>query len=560
MDNSFNKLVTGLSVSERAALLKKLESGIGSDKEMLAFEPPEDNRRDGDLKTDLKNEPLLLRIWFFLLAFFSRTGVENVYNKHRLTAVLKKITTEMPNLIDPRELSFENLFYEYLLKLKEAALFFKDGISLYINSESTFSLFVMTLIMPDLEEVMENEVSPYSIPAGTEATAELRASLIRRMESLLNSISNEDKIRLRDCFLSLEWLRRFVSLPFSQFTSLFKTSGEKGNRCVMATARGEIERFAKVLCCAKKIMPEVLEAFYMFPAEEKDGKGEQNAIETELSDFLHKAMQHIAFIKYFIRFIPMCAIGAVAFNSALWMPEIEEIQDNGLARCKAYWRKAFDEKWTTWLRDRKIIKTKEDVASLFRLADYPLLPERPWASLTINVPCKCEHTLGFLHAFFHSMYPAFVPLWDIVIMDGKFILPENRVEFTDTYNEMHRLFEMLSAFNAKLTESGVYGQLFAAIGDINSPQEQEKVNNLMRSIESECASFAMIFKTCCGSFKRLFDGMFVDMRNIKYDSLVNLMLLTDTNNVPIRSRLVEIAQTVENACQLLKQVETIEAV
>ena len=133
--NSFDRLVAGLSSDERGLLLKKLKANIEPEKESLEFEVPEDSSSIVDLKKELNNEPLLLRLWIFLKSLFAKIGIEDAYNDYRIGCVLKKINNAYPNVINARYLTLENTFYDHLIKLQEAALFFYDGIKVYNRDE-----------------------------------------------------------------------------------------------------------------------------------------------------------------------------------------------------------------------------------------------------------------------------------------------------------------------------------------------------------------------------------------------------------------------------------------
>ena len=556
--NSFDRLVAGLSPDERGLLLKKLKANIEPEKESLEFEVPEDSSSIVDLKKELKNEPLLLRVWIYIRGLFSPSGIEGAYSDYRIGCVLKKINNAYPNVIDARYLTLENTFYDHLVKLQEAALFFNDGIKVYDRDEGGFCILLTELVMPDFAERMENEVSPYSLSPSAEATPELRTSLLRKMEQILADMDVAEKEKLQDCFSSLEWLKQFATLPFAHFMSLFRNVPERGMCCSLKAAQNEIERFARVLCNAKKIVPEVLEALYMFASEDKMNEGEKVDIEGGLAEFLRKSMQHTTLIKYVIRSVPFRSLGVVALDSALWVPEYKEASDNWLLLCKNQWRKVFDEEWTRWIRERKIQKTKENVAALFGMNDYPAVPNRPWEKLPFPADFKRGFSLGFLSAFFSVMYPDFRSVLEKVAVNGKFILPENRIEFTDTYNEMNQLADLLAAFNEKLGPTGFYGQGFASVSDVQNIPEREKVKNLTRSIESEINLFVATFSTCCRSFKQLFDGMLVDIRSIKYDGLSNLASLTDANDMPLRPKLAEVSDKLNAAFTLLTEVESLE--
>ena len=147
--DSFEHLVAGLTSEERTFLFQKIKGSIENDKESLVFDQSADNFAIKDLEKELKNESLFLRIWIFLKKLFSSSDTESVYNEYRVAAEAKRFDSEHPNLIHPTRFTLENLFYEYLLKLRSAAAFFKSGINEYEKNEDDFYIFLNTLVMPD---------------------------------------------------------------------------------------------------------------------------------------------------------------------------------------------------------------------------------------------------------------------------------------------------------------------------------------------------------------------------------------------------------------------------
>ena len=150
--DSFEHLVAGLTSEERTFLFQKIKGSIENDKESLVFDQSADNFAIKDLEKELKNESLFLRIWIFLKKLFSSSDTESVYNEYRVAAEAKRFDSEHPNLIHPTRFTLENLFYEYLLKLRSAAAFFKSGINEYEKNEDDFYIFLNTLVMPDLKD------------------------------------------------------------------------------------------------------------------------------------------------------------------------------------------------------------------------------------------------------------------------------------------------------------------------------------------------------------------------------------------------------------------------
>lgn len=160
-----------------------------------------------------------------------------------------------------------------------------------------------------------------------------------------------------------------------------------------------------------------------------------------------------------------------------------------------------------------------------------------------------------------DIYPSLLPFLKVILVDGKFALRENGLEFTDTYNSINHLCENVISLNAKFSSTGVYGQAFANIelADMHTIQGQEKANALVRSIEAEANLLISVFGDCCRSFRMLFDGILGNTKNMKYGALSNLSVLTSPDKKSMRQHFDETITSIEECFELLKEVESLES-
>lgn len=558
--NPLDRFVAGLSLDERLALLQRIKTDIGPEKQDLLVTENIPACGSTNLKEALRNESFFLRICLFLKSLFSSTDIITVYTAHRVRILAQKTDTRYPNLIDLRNLSLKNNFYDQLIKLQQVTTFFKSGILEYEEDEGKFFILLGSLIIPDLTGRMEKEVSPYSLPSTQEVTTDLCSSLLRKMEIILSDISPQDKATLYNCVQCLGWLKQFLRLPYDKFLHKFSVGTDGKRQCTMDSALPEITQFSNILCNGKKIHPEALQALYMFEAQSRMSAGETVDIEKGSSLYFKKSIDNIGLIKKFMSNVPMRSITAIAHNSCSWEPTYKEGGEDWFIRYKAQWRKIFDHKWESWLRNQKLAKTKQNVTAFFKTADYPLIPNRPWKEPGEDLHCNKEYSLGFLYAFFTDLYPKHSDTLKILMVDGDFILHENRLEFTDTYSEMNHLTEMLTELNTKLSPKGVYGVAFSQDGSalFRTIQGQAKIQSYMHSIEAEASFIIVSFSNLCRSLLLIFDGILVERHNPKYDGIANIASLAGPDNTPIRKHLAEVSHCVSTAFELLKEVEMIE--
>lgn len=558
---SFDHLVAGLSSDDRMSLLQRLKIDINLEKEILISDERLVGIGECNLKEALKKESIFLQIWIFLKSLFSSADLDKIYNDYCVLSLAKKINSKYPNIIDPRNLTLVNGFYENFLELRQVSQFFKRQISEYEEDSGKFLVLLGSLVMPDLAARIEQDVSPYSIPFSDDAPVNLRAILFRKMEIILSEISSADKAKLYASVQWLEWLKELVNLPYDRLYVKFSPNAEGKITCSMQSALKEITQFAEILCNGKKIHTEALQALYMFQVQSRITAGESVNVQKEVAIYLQKSMDNIAVIKQFITNVPIRSIGAICNNSCLWVPTYDEGVEDWFVRYKAYWHKIFKQKWSLWLYDQNLIKIRDHIASLFGVTDYPLIPNRPWEGVWSNLTFSKGYSLGILYAFFTQLYPAYNEVLKILVVNGQFIFNKNRIEFTDAYSDMSHLVETVHGLNMKLAEKGVYGQVFRQIDtkSLRTIQGQMKMQSFMRSIEAEANLIILSFNNLCVSLTTVLGGILTEKRSQKYESISNLAILLGPDSDPIRNDLLEVHTGLLAILTVLKEVEMVES-
>lgn len=559
-ENSFERLVAGISNDERVILFEKLNSSVDPESQSLQGAESLSAEQPTDIVLRLQSESLFIRIWMFIKALFTSNDIEVVYNNHVLKNNGKKITFDNPELFNAKYGLLGSGFYEQVKALKEVSNFFKPSIVLYEDGQGSFFVFLGSLIAPELAERMEKEVSPYSLSFSREVTSETRTSLVRKMDELITGMPSSQRGVLYASVQSLDWLAQFVRLPFDRFLSRFTELPNGTLNCSLELVQSELAQFAKVLCNGKRISTEVLEALFLFSAQKKQNEGEKIDISLEASAYLNEAIGQIGKIKAFIKTVPLRTISMIAFNSCLWTPDQPEGVEDWFLKYKAQWKKIFDQKWEDWLKDKKKEQTKERIKRLFHVAELPLMPNRPWAEVWNGILCSREYSLGFLYAFFQQLYPGYSAIFKIVLVDGEFSQRDIRVEFTDVYNEFNHLSETIVSLNDKLSPKGIYGDSFLRIirESIRTIQGQNKINSLMLSIESEANLLVSKFCDNCRTMLEFLAGFLAQTKDIRYTTLSNITTLIGVNDGSLRNQINEVKIGLELAFDLIKEIETFE--
>lgn len=564
--NSFDRLVSTLSHNERLELLKKLKADSDLQNQTLSVDSSQ-TIDDTDLMIRYRSESFFLRLWLRLKSFFSSIDVETLYNEYLVADLALEIEKKFPDLIDYKHRIFCTTLYTKLQELKSAADFFKSSITIYEENQGAFYVFLGSLAMPDLSDRIDNEVSPYNLGLEREITTELRASLIRKLEEILNDIPQSDRANLYASVCGLEWLKYFCKLPFEKTLKRFISLLPGTYTCPVDSAASDFASLAKVLCSGSVIKEEVIEALYLY-SRQNPGKNEQDdnslpfASESDESavKFLEKSTKQIKLIKMFISSVPLLKLTAVANNSSIWHTEKTAGGEDWFVRYKAHWRKLFDQKWELWIYDKRKKETFDKIKAMLTCTDYPHIPNRPWRNIWDGIPFPLEHSIGFMFAFFQDIYPIYTKVLKTLLVEGEFSQRENRVEFTDTYNLLNHLSQSISLFNEKLSPKGMYGGSFAAVisESLRTIQGQSRIDTLMNSISSEARLLISQFADACRSVQLITGGILHETKDPRYDTLSNIASILGNQNMQFRQRLHDARSGMISALDIIKELESLE--
>ena len=224
--NSFDALVSGLSETERLTMLEKMKS-TGEETVPLSFEDGSDLEAKIPFAEQIKNESIFFRFFLWLKSIFANTSMQVLYNEHKILQIAHSVEKNCPNLIDSKRNILLSSFYDKLTELKLSADFFKPYILIAESDENSFLVFLGSLVMSEVEEQMNEEVDPYSLPMENGPRPEQRVNLLHKMDGILNEIPADRRNYMYEAVRSYEWLKQFSKLPFDRFISLFSTIVEK---------------------------------------------------------------------------------------------------------------------------------------------------------------------------------------------------------------------------------------------------------------------------------------------------------------------------------------------
>ncbi len=556
--NTFERLVLTMKSSERQDLLKRIAevSEAESDRQ-----PAKPLVSDPVFSVDqrLAEEPLLVRLWFNLRAFFSTSTASQLFALSLVAKVGKNLSRSYGVYIDPRQGVLLRQFYEDLLKLKQTASFFSGLLASVDNDKGGFFLFLGSMIMTGTDEKLVEQVDPFKISVRDESSADHRTSLLRKMDSVLSSIPEEERARMYQAVQSIEWIKAFCAVSFDRILLRFNTYGQK-TVCNLDTVTEDLRMLARVLSATKRIPVIVLEAMHLFTVQEKVQEPRFD-LEQECTAFVSRAASYLSNIKVFRSAVPIADIVRFALRDVAWTAQPIEGGEDWFVIYKAAWKRNFDQKWGYWQRAHRREMVVRNILQFLDVKELPGLQYHPWEDLWLDLSFRREMSIGFIKAFYKTIYPDQVlrPL-KLVLIEGEFYRRENLNEFTDTFNVLEHMQQNIEYFENRLGPKGDLGSGFEVVRreKIATTKGKARLDNLVMMLESSADEMIHQLTNAFRTMDQLLGGILAVVRGGPYETLVNLAAIQGKGNEKFRQQLARAREMMNTASALLGDAEVVE--
>jgi len=564
--NTFDRMVSGISREERKSILEKLQNQELQDfpAESIENSINEDVSFDEDtpdLETSLKKESIFFRFWLWFKALVKSDSVQNVYNNELVAEMAKKLSKNIPDLIDYRRRYLLAMFYNSLVEMKHCIDFFKPYVELYEENDGAFLILLGSIIMPGVDSQIETEVDPYTMPFDRQITGELRVSLIHKMDDILKDLPAKERAIMYSGARSIEWLKHFVKLPIENFLSKFSPGFDGTYCCNFGTIDSELAQCARILVKGYKISNAVLEALYLFSVRNKSEElSELDSNSGGAAEFIQKANTELSMINSFITNVPLNTVGCIVYNNARWIAEPFGGGENWFVKFKSQWRKVFDSRWESWVRDCKKEKLRVRLQEYFALSSFPQFPYRPWKDVSTSLTFRYELTLGFLYFFYNNLYNEYLKPLKVVLLEGQFRQKDNQSEFAEQLNVLSTLNQEIKGLCEKLKESGEYGSIFAQFENrgLFNTQAEMQVDAVLNDMESAVSIIIRKFGNACRILGMIVAGVLGQSLDTRYDSLLNINTVHGHENKIFRQELNETQSGLIHVLEMLTEIEAID--
>ena len=558
--NSFDELVINMPQAERIELYNRLIASLNASEQTLVENTvPEEYDNTGDIEKKLKTESRFFKFLLYIRSLFSGTDSVSLYNTILIERTAKYVEKKYPTILNAKKSILKASFYDRLRSLKTAADFFQPGIDLYEEDPGRFYVFLSSLLLPEIYEKIELEIDPFKFVEDKDASQEVRTAQLRRLEEIFQEITSAARTNLYNAVSGIDWLRQFMSLPFEKFLSKFMTISAGEYLCQIDSVSNEISQFARVLCNGRVISTEILQAMFLFSFQSQLGNPEID-ITALTSEYVGKSISYIGVIKRFLENVPLRLLGEISHKSATWVPKQPDGVEDWFIKYKNEWKKLFDIQWEKWVNYKKQCEIDKKIKEMFSTEELPQMPFQPWKNVWEDLAFMRQKSISFLYGFFSTKYPDVSKLLKILMIEGDFKQRENRIEFTDSYDQMNHLGTNVETLVFRFAPQGDIGQVFKEVEEKNerTVKTHSRLENLISSAYSEAGIYFTQFTNNVTILANVIEGIISESKVGKYDTLNNIAAIQGRKNQAYRQQLAGVRTLFLTAIECLNTLISLE--
>ncbi|MDR1866676.1 MAG: DUF5312 domain-containing protein [Treponema sp.] len=529
-NDTFDRLVTDMPLDERLQILEKIthQTDIST---LSLYEGETEASFDSNVEAQFARTPWYERMLLIIISFFKNSSPLKVFESRQIVRLGKFINSQAPGMYDYQRNFLLPKFHETLDALKNSARYFYITLDASVQrNKDAFYAFLSSLVLGEQYNVLKNATIPANLlkTHPKVSDTELHQVAFSTIEHTLEDITAAQRkimytnIRTLICLKELSsFLYDRVLLSFSFEPSL------AGKACSGHIIREQLINLNNILFSFRNPpSSELLESLFMFVLQNR--KQEENFDrDSEMIKLLEEAKQCLDVVRVFNKYVPLTLIlRCISHNMALAPSEIAGGED-WFVTFREYWKEQFEKQFTEYSRE-KHQKTLTDSFKDFlkgkSLKELEFATSDPNAE-TGKIYIDNLFALSFLKTFYEAVF-----LNDVnnvlrpIVFDGEFVRRENKIAFTESYNDILKLDDAIKDFEETISPEGQLGKRFEnAVGDVSSlPGKRRRIQLILDEAHTESHKIVDTTQAALKNLISILAGIPRRDANGQYDILVNM--------------------------------------
>jgi hypothetical protein len=567
--SSFDNLVAELTAEERVKLRDRIRMAMPVSEEPLfpasaapgAIPPP---------AAKLEELGFVARLVLFLRGLFSGRSREEILREDELREIGRRVEAQFPGILDRRRGLLLGAVAEELRGLRDAARFFYNALDRSVERDRpSFYAFLGSVELPQTHERLIAEADPEAIAAsmaearGAIEDKSVRSAALAAFESILSDISDKGRRAMYQDLRSVLFLKRLSGFLFDRLIGAFREGAapDAGLSASFFDLRELLLDLGDILFSMSEApSTELIGVIFAFAEREELVREEEEEASALLNSDMAKAESSLGRIRSFNARVPLGDLLKLATGDPAYLPRELPGGEDWLAVYRAYWRESIEAALAEWRAEHRNKALVEEIAAFVGEPGPAGFAHISREEREDSPPLRLDLALVFLDAFHRGPFLRELnrPL-KTVLVDGEFYRKDNRVEFTDAYDALTRLPELLSALDARLGPEGELGAAWRAAGkELGGAAKRRKIQSISRGVEEEAERIIAREGSALRTMVNILQGFLKGEAGGRYDSLANLSTIESKSNKEFLRSLGHAKDRCEKALALLAELSGLE--
>jgi hypothetical protein len=560
----FEKLVGQLSSKERREMLDKIKRSLSVSDEPLSVD--EEAEQEVDLADEYAKFGLIRKLILFLKKLVSGKTVLELTEALLIKELAKTIQRSYPGLFSPGSGQLLTSMYEELNTLSEAVSLFKIPLDIALSTyKNDFFAFLGSMEMELTHEKLLSETNPYNRQSefSQKTDKEVKEELQYAFDDIFTELNDMERESMYMHSKALYYLVTLAFFPFDKILNSF-VSAESLNEyvCSLFETEDELTSLAQILT-SFAIPPGagLLQALFFFQFRDDLGKPDEE-IDKTVKKQMDRADYSLQVIRNFNRAVPLIDILRFSRGEINYYPPPISGGEDWFTLYKRFWRKRKERLYKQFIDDRKKRNIKEEALATVGLEELPTLQYYNAEYIGAQAQLAYEISLSFLVAFVDQVIAKELNrILKVILIDAEFYKDQNRQEFTDAYNGLMRVPEVVQKIEYSLTPAGDTGKALEVVRHevIPPPLKRKKIENLIREVEEEIRALMRTAQNNLHLLGNVLDGVLHGEVGGKYDTISNLAYLGGRENKTLRESINNGIEKLRGTEQLLASLIDLES-
>ena len=558
-ESAFDRLVLELTPAERSKMLEKLK----------LYQPPAD--AEVSLESESKEEPhihiseyaahlsLFDKIILFIKSLLFNKPKSELIKEKLLNSIAHKVTSRYHGILDASGKLLLKPFYDELLTLEKAISYFANIFTkIAVNDLAPVYVFLVSLYSGEIHTTLLESTDPWKmekrLPDAKEH--EIRSAMQKAVEAISGQFTDSVRLMVFTDIHLLFILRELVNYPLKLLIESFLSIDGKYETPL--TINFELLKKINNLLHEIDDLPSVclLETlFFLYHGEKYAGNPDvyQAAISKEIALIL----ENFKIIKNFRKKVCLNDITILSAQNPEYEPTPVSGGEDWLSVYKKYWKDRIEKNYAMYSFQKKSEQLQNEINCYLREPYHSNLVFINEKGRETVPPVKYARVLKFIEAVYNIVFITEMNRYlKILLLEGDFYKKDNKQEFTEAYNTILQIPEMLKKFDDMLSPEGDIGkQYIITQTDIASKSVlKKKTESILLAVDFETET---IIKKVSIAFEKLvfiLRGILTRQQNSVYDTLANLTKIEGRNNKQFLENLEKIKEKLERGYYLINDI------